>query len=114
MVSVNSKMGSPGFLCGLGGGQADNGRVDVGKTVKKKRVNKRNNKCSSGTLHQLNVRVEESLYQEFRAIVKSRSCTDRVVMEEAIKLIAKRHRRKASKMKSNNASIIPGANASKK
>lgn len=96
MASVNSNIESPGFLHGLGSDSANDGRAAVGKVIKQKRANKRNNKRSRVKLHQLNVRVAESLYEEFRAIVKARGCTDRVVMEDAIKLIAKRQRRNAS------------------
>lgn len=79
----------------------DKAEAHSGVSTKSKSQNsnkRRSNKKKRIPIHQLNVRIDATLRDEFRKIVADRKCTDRIVLEEAIKWLVRKYQRNASKI----------------
>lgn len=74
----------------------ENSCVRTRRTPKGHTTSRKNKKKKRIPIHQLNVRIDATLRDEFRKIVADRKCTDRVALEEAIKWLVRKYRRNAS------------------
>ena len=79
----------------------DNAEAHSGASKKSKNRNpgnRKSNKKKRIPIHQLNVRIDATLRDEFRKIVADRECTDRVALEEAIRWLVHKYKKNASKI----------------